>query len=102
MGITVVAGVAAMAAGEAAVGQAAFGPENPFYAASTLPYQAPPFDKIKDTRLPAGARGRDGRAVEGGRGDRQQPGAADLREHAGGAGEERRSSTTAWRRSSTA
>jgi len=28
---------------------AAFGPENPFYAASTLPYHAPPFDRIKDT-----------------------------------------------------
>ena len=26
-----------------------FGPENPFYAASTLPFQAPPFDKIKDS-----------------------------------------------------
>src|ERR1700687_851529 len=26
-----------------------FGPTNPFYAASTLPYQAPPFDKIKDS-----------------------------------------------------
>jgi peptidyl-dipeptidase Dcp len=26
-----------------------FGPENPFYAVSTLPFQAPPFDKIKDT-----------------------------------------------------
>jgi peptidyl-dipeptidase Dcp len=26
-----------------------FGPGNPFYAASTLPLQAPPFDKIKDT-----------------------------------------------------
>src|ERR1700691_5721589 len=25
-----------------------FGPNNPFYAASTLPFQAPPFDKIKD------------------------------------------------------
>ena len=25
-----------------------FGPSNPFYAASTLPLQAPPFDKIKD------------------------------------------------------
>jgi peptidyl-dipeptidase Dcp len=24
-------------------------PENPFYAVSTLPFQAPPFDKIKDT-----------------------------------------------------
>src|SRR5215469_17625318 len=26
-----------------------FGPSNPFYAASPLPLQAPPFDKIKDT-----------------------------------------------------
>ena len=25
-----------------------FGPSNPFYAASTLPFQAPPFDRIKD------------------------------------------------------
>jgi peptidyl-dipeptidase Dcp len=39
--------VGAMMAGVAA-GQA-FGPANPFYAASTLPFQAPPFDKIKDT-----------------------------------------------------
>jgi peptidyl-dipeptidase Dcp len=27
---------------------APFGPSNPFYAPSTLPFQAPPFDKIKD------------------------------------------------------
>lgn len=27
---------------------AGFGPQNPFYAPSTLPFQAPPFDKIKD------------------------------------------------------
>src|SRR5215471_2944912 len=27
----------------------AFGPNNPFYAPSPLPYQAPPFDKIKDS-----------------------------------------------------
>src|SRR5215467_12043370 len=26
----------------------AFGSNNPFYAPSSLPYQAPPFDKIKD------------------------------------------------------
>jgi peptidyl-dipeptidase Dcp len=26
-----------------------FGPQNPFYAPSTLPFQAPPFDKIKDS-----------------------------------------------------
>jgi peptidyl-dipeptidase Dcp len=28
---------------------ASFGPKNPFYAPSTLPFQAPPFDKIKDS-----------------------------------------------------
>ena len=28
---------------------AAFGPGNPFYASSPLPFQAPPFDKIKDS-----------------------------------------------------
>ena len=27
----------------------AYGPSNPFYAPSTLPFQAPPFDKIKDS-----------------------------------------------------
>src|SRR5690349_17380143 len=25
-----------------------FGPQNPFYSPSTLPFQGPPFDKIKD------------------------------------------------------
>ena len=30
-----------------------FGPNNPFYAPSPLPFQAPPFDKIKERRLPA-------------------------------------------------
>jgi len=35
--------------GAAAGRAAAFGPANPFYAASTLPYQTPAFDKIKDT-----------------------------------------------------
>ncbi len=29
--------------------ETAFGPENPFYAPSTLPFHAPPFDKIKDS-----------------------------------------------------
>jgi peptidyl-dipeptidase Dcp len=43
-------------AGAIARGQAAaapqgrsFGPDNPFYARSTLPFHAPPFDKIKDS-----------------------------------------------------
>jgi len=44
---------AAVAAATGAAAQTsatpAFGPGNPFYAASTLPYQAPPFDKIKDS-----------------------------------------------------
>jgi peptidyl-dipeptidase Dcp len=31
-----------------AAADAKFGPSNPFYAPSTLPFQAPPFDKIKD------------------------------------------------------
>jgi peptidyl-dipeptidase Dcp len=45
------AAAAAIAVG-AANGQAttpAFGPDNPFYAPSTLPFHAPPFDKIKDS-----------------------------------------------------
>ena len=29
--------------------EAGFGPGNPFYAPSALPFQAPPFDKIKDS-----------------------------------------------------
>ena len=32
----------------AAAANAKFGPSNPFYAPSTLPFHAPPFDKIKD------------------------------------------------------
>ena len=31
-----------------AAGSADFGPSNPFYSASELPFGAPPFDKIKD------------------------------------------------------
>jgi peptidyl-dipeptidase Dcp len=39
---------------EAAVEQTAFGPQSPFYAVSTLPYEAPPFDRIVDADyLPA-------------------------------------------------
>jgi hypothetical protein len=33
----------------AANAPANFGPSNPFYAASTLPFQAPPFDRIHDS-----------------------------------------------------
>ncbi|MGC1186341.1 MAG: M3 family metallopeptidase [Candidatus Acidiferrales bacterium] len=44
------AGAIALAIGaiSAANAQDAFGPANPFYAPSTLPFHAPPFDKIKD------------------------------------------------------
>jgi peptidyl-dipeptidase Dcp len=40
------AGVALMAGGKSPA--ADFGPSNPFYRASSLPFHAPPFDKIKD------------------------------------------------------
>ncbi len=50
--MAVVAGVVAggVVAGQAQVGsgEQALGPANPFYAASTLPFQAPMFDRIKD------------------------------------------------------
>src|SRR5690349_8021453 len=34
---------------QAQTARPAFGPSNPFYAPSTLPFHAPPFDKIKDS-----------------------------------------------------
>jgi peptidyl-dipeptidase Dcp len=40
--------VALGAASLPAVAADSFGPSNPFYAPSTLPFQAPPFDRIKD------------------------------------------------------
>ncbi len=39
----------AAASASAQTATANFGPGNPFYAPSTLPFQAPPFDKIKDS-----------------------------------------------------
>jgi peptidyl-dipeptidase Dcp len=49
----VTAGAVAITSGTAGA-QAAFGPSNPFYEPSALPFHAPPFDKIKDTDyLPA-------------------------------------------------
>jgi peptidyl-dipeptidase Dcp len=39
----------ALACGAAGAQTAAFAPANPFYAASSLPFQAPPFDRIKDS-----------------------------------------------------
>jgi peptidyl-dipeptidase Dcp len=45
---SIVAGAMALGAGTVTCGAATFGPANPFYAPSTLPFHAPPFDKIKD------------------------------------------------------
>ncbi len=49
--ISTLAAAGAIALGSVSAYAAAnnFGPDNPFYAASTLPFQAPPFDKIKDS-----------------------------------------------------
>ena len=41
-------GAIVSSANPALAAAADFGPSNPFYAPSTLPFQAPPFDKIKD------------------------------------------------------
>ena len=47
LSFALVLGLATLSATQAA--DTAFGPQNPFYAPSTLPFQAPPFDKIKDS-----------------------------------------------------
>jgi peptidyl-dipeptidase Dcp len=49
--ISTLAAAGAIALGSGTVHAAAqsFGPDNPFYAPSTLPFHAPPFDKIKDS-----------------------------------------------------
>jgi peptidyl-dipeptidase Dcp len=47
-GISIAIG-AASASAQTPAPIAAYGPSNPFYAPSTLPFQAPPFDKIKDS-----------------------------------------------------
>ena len=44
-----IAGAVALGTSTGTEAQTAFGPGNPFYAESTLPYHAPPFDKIKDS-----------------------------------------------------
>lgn len=48
-GLILAAGTLALGNSAAAQQPAAFGPSNPFYAPSTLPFQAPPFDKIHDS-----------------------------------------------------
>src|ERR1700733_938594 len=46
--ITAAAGAIALSSSAVAAPSVGFGPGNPFYAPSTLPFQAPPFDKIHD------------------------------------------------------
>jgi peptidyl-dipeptidase Dcp len=48
-GISIVLSAAAGACGAQTQTAANFGPGNPFYAPSTLPFHAPPFDQIKDS-----------------------------------------------------
>ena len=43
------AGAVAISTGSSLAADQAFGPSNPFYAVSALPFHAPPFDKIRDT-----------------------------------------------------
>ncbi|HKW77404.1 MAG TPA: M3 family metallopeptidase, partial [Terriglobales bacterium] len=48
IGSVLILGITCIDSTAQAAQTAKFGPENPFYAPSTLPFQAPPFDKIKD------------------------------------------------------
>src|SRR5690348_8191696 len=48
IGSVLILGVTCIACPEATAQETKFGPDNPFYAPSTLPFHAPPFDKIKD------------------------------------------------------
>src|SRR5271168_3776127 len=49
IGIVLITSVTMLASSAAPDKPMDFGPDNPFYAPSTLPFQAPPFDKIKDS-----------------------------------------------------
>ncbi len=73
----------------AAASDAKFGPSNPFYAPSPLPFQAPPFDRIKDADYQPAIEAGIAEERSGSTGDREQPGGADLRKHAGRHGEDR-------------
>ncbi|HTZ60399.1 MAG TPA: peptidyl-dipeptidase Dcp [Acidobacteriaceae bacterium] len=46
---TAAAGAIALSSATATAANVDFGPNNPFYAPSTLPFQAPPFDRIHDS-----------------------------------------------------
>src|SRR6266436_2933769 len=50
LGILIAAGATTLGSATVALDKSMdFGPNNPFYAPSTLPFHAPPFDKIKDS-----------------------------------------------------
>ena len=48
IGTALMVGITTIASTELTAPAAQFGPDNPFYAPSKLPFSAPPFDKIKD------------------------------------------------------
>ncbi|HKT51510.1 MAG TPA: dipeptidyl carboxypeptidase II, partial [Candidatus Angelobacter sp.] len=48
IGTALMVGITSIASTELTAPAAQFGPDNPFYAPSKLPFSAPPFDKIKD------------------------------------------------------
>jgi peptidyl-dipeptidase Dcp len=62
---SIVAGTMALTAASTQAGAAVFGAANPFYSPSTLPFHAPPFDRIKDEDyLPAIEAGMAGQLAE--------------------------------------
>ena len=62
---SIVAGTMALTAASTHAGAAVFGAANPFYSPSTLPFHAPPFDRIKDEDyLPAIEAGMAGQLAE--------------------------------------
>ena len=73
--------VAGLAIAPAFAADAPFGPSNPFYAPSTLPFQAPPFDKIKDADYQPAIEAGMAQQLKEIAGDRGQSCAADVREH---------------------
>ena len=61
-------------------------PQNPFFSPSTLPYQAPPFDKINDADYPPAIEEGMKRQLAEIEAIADNPRAADVREHDRGAG----------------
>ena len=74
---------------------AVFGPSNPFFAPSPLPFHAPPFDKIKDTDYQPAIEAGIAQQIAEDPGHRRQSRAAHLRKHARGSGKERPASSAA-------